>query len=65
MHMENSTLPLAHVKQQPNGHWEEHALEAHLRDVAKLAGEFATGFAAQDWAALAGLWHVFPRKVKQ
>ena len=55
--MENNTLPLAHVKQLPNGHWKEHALEAHLRDVAKLAGEFATGFAAQDLAALAGLWH--------
>lgn len=57
MQFENKALPLAHVKQQANGQWEEHTLEAHLRDVAKLAGEFAAPFNSADWAGLAGVWH--------
>jgi CRISPR-associated endonuclease/helicase Cas3 len=35
--------------------WEP--LETHLREVAKLAGEFAEAFGAKDWGHLAGLWH--------
>ncbi|MDD4964206.1 MAG: CRISPR-associated helicase Cas3' [Gallionella sp.] len=48
---------LAHVRLLPNGQWAEHTLDEHLREVAKLAGEFAEPFNSADWAALAGLWH--------
>lgn len=34
-----------------------HPLIDHLREVAKLAKEFADVFGAGDWAFLAGLWH--------
>lgn len=34
-----------------------HGLEGHLREVGKLAGEFASRFGNEDWAQLAGLWH--------
>lgn len=40
-----------------DGRWEEHALEDHLRAVAKLAANFASPFGSNDWAGLAGLWH--------
>ena len=36
-------------------HWEP--LERHLREVAKMAGDFAAAFGAKDWGRLAGLWH--------
>ncbi|PIQ09930.1 MAG: CRISPR-associated helicase/endonuclease Cas3 [Hydrogenophilales bacterium CG_4_9_14_3_um_filter_59_35] len=49
--------PLAHVRQLPDGKWEEHFLDEHLRGVAGLAGEFAKQFDCADWAHLAGLWH--------
>lgn len=43
---------IAHVKGgQP------HELDTHLREVGKLAGEFASRFGNGDWAQLAGLWH--------
>jgi CRISPR-associated endonuclease/helicase Cas3 len=48
---------LAHVRQLPNGDWIEHALEEHLREVARLAGKFASDFGSDDWASLAGIWH--------
>ena len=49
--------PLAHVRQLPDGRWEEHLLEDHLREVGRLAGDFASLFGSMDWAYLAGLWH--------
>ncbi|MDO9190853.1 MAG: CRISPR-associated endonuclease Cas3'', partial [Sulfurimicrobium sp.] len=48
---------LAHVRQLPDGEWTEHVLDRHLRDVARLAGDFAKPFGSADWATLAGLWH--------
>lgn len=48
---------LAHVRCDEKGEWQIHSLEEHLRDVGKLAGRFGASFNAQDWAALAGLWH--------
>ncbi len=48
---------IAHVKQNQLGEWTVHDLNDHLRDVAKLAAEFATPFGNDDWAHLAGLWH--------
>lgn len=47
---------LAHVRFDKNGQPVEHWLDEHLRDVAKLAAEFAEGFGA-DWARVAGIWH--------
>lgn len=53
----NKKVFLAHVREIPKGHWEEHALEDHLRAVAQLADQFASSFRSGDWACLAGLWH--------
>lgn len=47
----------AHVRRLTSGEFETHALEAHLRDVAKLAAEFAAPMQSGPWAELAGLWH--------
>ena len=49
--------PLAHVRQLPDGKWEEHFLDEHSHGVANLAGKFAKHFDSADWASLAGLWH--------
>lgn len=54
---ENKTHALAHVRQDPNGEWREHALDEHLHEVARRAGEAARVFNSGDWARLAGLWH--------
>ena len=40
---------------QPPEKWQ--FLEVHLREVAKLAAEFASVYEAADWAYCAGLWH--------
>ena len=48
---------LAHVRQRPDGVWEEHELDEHLQAVSAMAGRFAKGFNASSWAELAGLWH--------
>ena len=32
-------------------------LEKHLKNVAKLAADFARPFGGEKWAYLAGLWH--------
>ena len=40
---------------QPSEGWEP--LERHLKEVADLAGKFASAFGSEDWARLAGLWH--------
>lgn len=48
---------LAHVRQDKSGDWQEHALDEHLKEVARRAGEAAQAFNNGDWAQLAGLWH--------
>ena len=50
-------IALAHVRQGPDGKWIEHALDEHLFEVARRAGELANVFGSEDWAHLAGLWH--------
>jgi CRISPR-associated endonuclease/helicase Cas3 len=49
--------PIAHVRRNERDEWILHPLDEHLRAVAHLAGRFARAFGAEDWAALAGLWH--------
>ena len=39
----------------PPEHW--HRLEDHLKEVAKMARNFANEFNAGDWGYLAGLTH--------
>ncbi|MBV6446442.1 CRISPR-associated helicase Cas3' [Nitrosomonas sp.] len=50
-------IALAHVRQDPNGEWREHALDQHLNKVSKRAGDAAEKFCSADWAKTAGLWH--------
>jgi CRISPR-associated endonuclease Cas3-HD len=46
----------AHSKEgEPLDNWQP--LEEHLRNVAKLAGDFAGVFGAMQWGYIAGLWH--------
>ena len=48
---------VAHVKQNANAEWAlPHSLEEHLRDVERLASDFAEGV-GPVWAALSGRWH--------
>lgn len=57
MSEENVVQPfVAHIRND-NGHLVLHDLEDHLSEVSRLAAEFAAGFGAADWAALAGRWH--------
>ena len=42
---------------QPVEEWQP--LEEHLKNVAKLAAEFARPFGGREWARVAGLWHDF------
>ncbi|QNM98360.1 CRISPR-associated endonuclease Cas3'' [Chitinimonas koreensis] len=52
-------VALAHVRpapEKPSG-WDVHLLHEHLHEVARLAAERATVFAAEEWARLAGRWH--------
>ena len=53
----NDQRPIAHVRKAPTGEWIEHSLKDHLHCVGAMAGEFATGFGAADWARIAGQWH--------
>ncbi len=48
---------LAHLRPAEDGSLQEHMLEEHLHEVARLAATAAQHFGAADWAALAGLWH--------
>ncbi|MGN6701538.1 MAG: CRISPR-associated endonuclease Cas3'', partial [Burkholderiaceae bacterium] len=48
---------LAHVRKDSSGGWVTHSLAAHLREVSRIAGEFADAFQSSDWAAVAGVWH--------
>jgi CRISPR-associated endonuclease/helicase Cas3 len=47
------SMAVAHVDE--NGR--EHPLEEHLRETARLAGDFAAVFGCGQWGRLAGLWH--------
>ena len=47
---------IAHVKETPDG-WEEHSLQEHLLETAKLAKKFASKFNSEDWVETAALWH--------
>lgn len=53
---------LAHVRLLPNGQWDEHALDAHLREVAKLAGEFAAPFNTVNADAIALVHRLKPKQ---
>jgi CRISPR-associated endonuclease/helicase Cas3 len=55
--MTATSQSIAHVRQEHDGTWVEHALEDHLRKVGDLAAEFASNFLADDWARVAGYWH--------
>jgi CRISPR-associated endonuclease/helicase Cas3 len=50
---------IAHVlaSQTPDGLQSVQPLDEHLSAVAKLAGERAAKFDAEEWGKLAGLWH--------
>lgn len=50
-----SSEPIAHL--DPLGPARAHPLREHLAQVGRLAGEFASGFASRDVAAIAGLLH--------
>ncbi|MBU1723062.1 MAG: CRISPR-associated helicase Cas3' [Gammaproteobacteria bacterium] len=52
----SESRPIAHVRFDANNQPIEHWLDDHLRDVAKLAAEYAELFGA-DWAHVAGIWH--------
>lgn len=55
---EGGDAPLAHARLCPDsGQWVFHELEEHLSGVSRLAAEFCLPFAAQEWGAIAGLWH--------
>jgi CRISPR-associated endonuclease/helicase Cas3 len=46
----------AHSKEgEPSEKWQR--LDAHLKNVADLAGDFADVFGAKQWGYVAGLWH--------
>lgn len=46
----------AHSKHgEPPENWQP--LDEHLKNVAKLAAQFAAPFGGHEWARLAGLWH--------
>ena len=47
----------AHVKPKGDKDWEPHALETHLREVARRTRESSNNFAPPEWGQLAGLWH--------
>ena len=46
-------VPLAHVA----GDGRTHALIDHLKEVGRLAGQFASAFGSTSWAKVAGHWH--------
>jgi CRISPR-associated endonuclease/helicase Cas3 len=48
-----TSTPIAHVSEDGR----IHPLIDHLREVGRLAGQFANVFGSSSWAELAGLWH--------
>lgn len=50
-------IPLAHVRKNEDGSWEKQTLAAHLEAVSRLAAEFASAFASEDWGRIAGRLH--------
>lgn len=55
MDMNAARAYYAHTKGDDERNWEP--LEEHLREVARLAEQFAFAFDSSDWGRLAGLWH--------
>ena len=49
--------PIAHVRQNQDNTWTEQPLSEHLKNVARLACQFAEVFGAGDWAKVCALWH--------
>ena len=47
---------LAHVRRDGD-EFIPHDLDEHLREVGRLAAEYAKSFGSADWARVAGLWH--------
>lgn len=47
----------AHSLPPPHTIAEWEPLGKHLRDVSRMAAEFASGFGAAEWGAVAGRWH--------
>jgi len=54
--MRRPSINLAHVRCDGDT-FVLHDLDEHLREVGKLAEEFAQIFGSGDWAQVAGLWH--------
>ncbi len=48
---------LAHVRKNEDEEWIIHELDVHLKDVAKMAGEFAAKFSNKNWVIAASLPH--------
>lgn len=56
--MTEEPRPIAHAARNTDGSWRNpHDLAEHLREVARLAADFAASFGGSDWAHLAGRWH--------
>lgn len=47
---------IAHVRKN-GADWGLHPLDAHLREAARRAAEFAAPMGGAEWVRLAGLWH--------
>ena len=50
-------IPLAHVRKNEDGSWEKQTFAEHLEAVSRLAAEFASAFASEDWGRIAGRLH--------
>ncbi len=48
---------LAHVRKDEDEKWIIHELDEHLKDVEKIAGEFAAKFSSETWVIAASLLH--------
>ena len=51
------TEHVAHVKQDADGNWHQHALNDHLQKVGDLSSEFSCVFKSDKWSKIAGYWH--------
>ncbi|WP_208019695.1 hypothetical protein [Candidatus Chlorobium masyuteum] len=47
---------VAHLRENPDGSWEAHDLQAHLMHVAEKAARFADEFGNGDWV----IFRAFP-----
>lgn len=48
---------VSHIRRDAEGQLQERPLVEHLRAVAAMAADFASGFGARDWGEAAGRWH--------